>query len=35
MLLNTSMNIKGSPLVNTQVDAGRWASMYGLDVSNG
>ena len=35
VLLNTSMNIKGSPLVNTQVDAELWASMYGLDVSNG
>ena len=32
MLLNTSLNIKGEPLVNTREDALRWSSTYGLEV---
>jgi len=32
MLLNTSLNIKGEPLINTLADAQRWSLCYGLDV---
>ncbi len=32
MLLNTSLNIKGEPLVNTREDAQRWSSQYGVEV---
>jgi len=32
MLLNTSLNIKGEPLVNTREDAIRWTKKYGVDV---
>jgi carbamoyltransferase len=32
MLLNTSLNIKGEPLVNTKKDAERWSKKYGVDV---
>jgi carbamoyltransferase len=32
MLLNTSLNIKGEPLVNTRVDAERWTTEYGVKV---
>lgn len=32
MLLNTSLNIKGEPLVNTREDAERWAEQYGVQV---
>lgn len=32
MLLNTSLNIKGEPLVNTLEDAKRWESQYGITV---
>jgi carbamoyltransferase len=32
MLLNTSLNIKGEPLVNTRSDAERWATTYGVKV---
>lgn len=32
MLLNTSLNIKGEPLVNTKEDALRWSAQYGIDV---
>jgi carbamoyltransferase len=32
MLLNTSLNIKGEPLVNTREDAIRWTEKYGVDV---
>lgn len=34
MLLNTSLNIKGEPIVNTEQDARRWEQMYGLPVFN-
>ena len=32
MLLNTSLNIKGEPLVNTRQDAERWTEKYGVQV---
>jgi carbamoyltransferase len=32
MLLNTSLNIKGEPLVNTREDAERWSRKYGVKV---
>lgn len=32
MLLNTSLNVKGEPLVNTRADAERWAGLNGVDV---
>ena len=32
MLLNTSLNIKGEPLVNTRQDADRWTKQYGVEV---
>ena len=32
MLLNTSLNIKGEPLVNTREDAERWTKQYGVQV---
>lgn len=32
MLLNTSLNIKGEPLVNTRADADRWSKEYGVKV---
>ena len=32
MLLNTSLNIKGEPLVNTREDAERWTKQYGVEV---
>ena len=32
MLLNTSLNIKGEPLVNTREDAHRWTKQYGVEV---
>lgn len=32
MLLNTSLNVKGEPLVNTREDALRWSTKYGVKV---
>jgi carbamoyltransferase len=32
MLLNTSLNIRGEPLVNTREDARRWSYQYGVQV---
>lgn len=32
MLLNTSLNVKGEPLVNTREDALRWTAEYGVKV---
>ena len=32
MLLNTSLNIRGEPLVNTQADAERWSALYGVNI---
>ena len=32
MLLNTSLNIRGEPLVNTREDAERWSQQYGVTV---
>jgi carbamoyltransferase len=32
MLLNTSLNIKGEPLVNTRADAQRWSKKYGVEI---
>ena len=32
MLLNTSLNIKGEPLVNNESDARRWENKYGVKV---
>jgi carbamoyltransferase len=32
MLLNTSLNIKGEPLVNSSADAERWTEKYGVKV---
>ena len=32
MLLNTSLNIKGEPLVNTRQDAERWTEQYGVKI---
>jgi carbamoyltransferase len=34
MLLNTSLNIKGEPIVNDLADSMTWASTYGLPVFN-
>jgi carbamoyltransferase len=34
MLLNTSLNIKGEPMVNNQEDADKWSRKYGLPVFN-
>ena len=34
MLLNTSLNIKGQPMVNDQADADRWMETYGVQVFN-
>ena len=32
MLLNTSLNIKGEPMVDTEADAKRWQDTYGVTV---
>jgi carbamoyltransferase len=32
MLLNTSLNIRGKPMVNTMKDARRWQAKYGVKV---
>jgi len=32
MLLNTSLNVKGEPMVNTRADAERWTKIHGLEV---
>ena len=32
MLLNTSLNIKGEPMVDTEADAERWTRKYGVKV---
>jgi len=32
MLLNTSLNVKGQPMVNSRADADQWSSTYGLPV---
>ena len=32
MLLNTSLNIRGEPMVNTKEDAKRWTEKYGIKV---
>ena len=32
MLLNTSLNIKGEPIVDTEEDAQRWQDTYGVTV---
>lgn len=34
MLLNTSLNIKGQPIINTEHDSQKWEEMYGLPVFN-
>jgi len=34
MLLNTSLNIKGEPMINDHRDAERWSKKYGLPVFN-
>jgi len=34
MLLNTSLNIKGEPMINDHKDADRWSQKYGLPVFN-
>lgn len=34
MLLNTSLNIKGQPMVNDHADAKNWSATYGLPVFN-
>jgi carbamoyltransferase len=34
MLLNTSLNIKGQPMVNDVADAMTWSQKYGLPVFN-
>lgn len=34
MLLNTSLNIKGKPMVNNETDATEWAQLHGLPVFN-
>jgi len=34
MLLNTSLNIKGEPMVNNHEDSARWSKTYGLPVFN-
>jgi predicted NodU family carbamoyl transferase len=32
MLLNTSLNIKGKPIVNTWEDAQEWSKLYNVAV---
>ena len=32
ILLNTSLNIRNEPLVNTREDAQRWSKKYGVEV---
>ena len=32
MLLNTSLNIRGKPMVNTRKDARKWQNKYGVKV---
>ena len=32
MLVNTSLNIKGQPMVNTEQDASEFAKHYGVEV---
>ena len=32
MLLNTSLNVRGEPMVNTRADAARWSALYGVPV---
>jgi carbamoyltransferase len=32
MLVNTSLNIKGEPIVNTHLDADRWETKYGIPI---
>lgn len=32
MLVNTSLNIKGEPIVNTHLDADRWENKYGIPI---
>lgn len=32
MLVNTSLNIKGEPIVNTHLDADRWEAKYGITI---
>jgi carbamoyltransferase len=32
MLLNTSLNVKGEPLINSKKDAQRWSKKYGVDI---
>jgi carbamoyltransferase len=32
MLLNTSLNIKGKPMVNDEIDAQEFAKLYGVKV---
>jgi carbamoyltransferase len=34
MLLNTSLNIKGEPMINNHEDADKWSKTYGLPVFN-
>ena len=34
MLLNTSLNVKGQPMVNDHSDANQWSQTYGLPVFN-
>lgn len=34
MLLNTSLNIKGEPMINTHAHATAWSEMYGLPIFN-
>jgi carbamoyltransferase len=34
MLLNTSLNIKGQPMLNDIQDAEQWSTTYGLPVFN-
>ena len=33
MLLNTSLNIKGEPMVDTEADAQRWQEKYKVKVT--
>jgi predicted NodU family carbamoyl transferase len=35
MLLNTSLNIKGEPMVDTIEDAQRWTEKYKVEVVTG
>jgi carbamoyltransferase len=34
MLLNTSLNVKGQPMVNDHADLKNWEQQYGLPVFN-